>query len=111
MAYIEVASSPKGYLFSQTKYVADILHRAQLIDSKTVDTPIKLHAKFSASDGVPLDDPTKYRELVGCLVYLTVTQPDIAYTVHVISQFVSATRSTHWATLLRILRYIHETMF
>jgi hypothetical protein len=108
---IEVASSPDGYLLTQTKYVTDILHRAQLTDDKRVDTPIELHAKFSASDGVPLDDPTTYRELVGCLVYLTVTRPDISYAVHVISQFVCAPRSTHWAALLRILRYIRGTMF
>ncbi|GFS40400.1 anaphase-promoting complex/cyclosome 2 [Actinidia rufa] len=56
---IEVASSPKGYLLSQTKYIIDILHRANL----TVDTPLKLHAKFSATDGVLLEDPTLYREL------------------------------------------------
>jgi hypothetical protein len=108
---IEVASSSDGYLLTQTKYATDILHRAQLTDDKVVDTPIELHAKFSPSDGVPLADPTEYRELVGCLVYLTVTRPDISYAVHVISQFVCAPRSTHWAALLRILRYVRGTMF
>jgi hypothetical protein len=107
---IEVASSPQGYLLGQSKYASDILHRAHLTDTKTVDTPLELHAKFSASDGIPLEDPTEYRELVGCLVYLTVTRPDIAYAVHIISQFVSAPRSTHWAALLRILRYVRSTL-
>ncbi|XP_058187678.1 uncharacterized mitochondrial protein AtMg00810-like [Rhododendron vialii] len=108
---IEVASSPKGYLLTQTKYVTDILHRAQLTDDKNIDTPIELHVKFSDSDGVPLADPTEYRELVGSLVYLTVTRPDIAYAVHIVSQFVCAPQSTHWAALLRILRYVRGTMF
>lgn len=58
-----------------------MLHRANLPDDKVVDTPI--------------GDPTPYRELVGCPVYLTVTRPDIAYTAHIVSQFVSASRSTH----------------
>ena len=107
---IEVASSPKGYLLSQTKYATDVLHRARFTDNKTVDTPLELHVKFSASDGVPLDDPTEYRELVGCLVYLTVTRPDIAYAVHIVSQFVSAPRTTHWAAVLRILRYLRGTL-
>ncbi|GFS43672.1 hypothetical protein Acr_00g0086360 [Actinidia rufa] len=49
---IEVASSPKGYLSSQTKYITDIIHRVNLTDDKTVDTPLELHAKFSAIDGV-----------------------------------------------------------
>ncbi|GFS36115.1 hypothetical protein Acr_00g0044150 [Actinidia rufa] len=60
---IEVASSPKGYLLSQTKYIIDILHRANFTDDKTVDTPLELHVEFSATHGVLLEDPTLYREL------------------------------------------------
>ncbi|GFZ14564.1 hypothetical protein Acr_24g0007540 [Actinidia rufa] len=82
---IEVASSPKGYLLSQTKYITDIIHRASLTDDKTVDTLLELHAKLSATDGVLLEDATLYRELVGCLVYLTITRPDISYAVHIVS--------------------------
>ncbi|GFZ13131.1 hypothetical protein Acr_23g0015160 [Actinidia rufa] len=85
---IGVASSPKGYLLSQTKYITNILHRANLTDDKIVNTPLEIHAaKFSATDGVLLEDPTIYRALVGCLVYLTVTRPDISYVVHIVSQF------------------------
>ncbi|XP_028119052.1 uncharacterized protein LOC114316564 [Camellia sinensis] len=69
---IEVVTSPSGYLLFQTKYARDILSCANLTDDKIVDTPLELHAMFSASDGIPLDDPTLYRELVGCLVYLTI---------------------------------------
>ncbi|KAF7132693.1 hypothetical protein RHSIM_Rhsim09G0127800 [Rhododendron simsii] len=59
---IEVASSLQGYLLGQSKYVTDILHRARLTDTKTVDTPdtpLELHAKFSASDG---DNHANYEE-------------------------------------------------
>ncbi|CAL5443960.1 unnamed protein product [Camellia sinensis] len=108
---IEVASSPKGYFLSQAKYANEVIHRARLTDTKLSDTPIELNVKLNTTDGVPLDDPTLYRELVGCLVYLTVTRPDLTYAVHVISQFVSAPRSTHWAALLRILRYLRSTIF
>ena len=52
-----------------------------------------------------------YRELVGCLIYLTVTCPDIVYAVHIVSQFVSTPRTTHWVALLRILRYARDTIF
>ena len=52
-----------------------------------------------------------YRRLVGSLVYLIVTRPDISYAVHQVSQYLSAPRSTHYATVLRILRYLKGTFF
>ena len=75
---IKVAYLPRGYLLSQSKYIVDILKRAKLTDNKTVDTLIKVNAKYSSSDGVPLSYPTLYRTIVGSLVYLTITRLGIA---------------------------------
>uniref|UniRef100_A0A2N9G1J0 Uncharacterized protein n=1 Tax=Fagus sylvatica TaxID=28930 RepID=A0A2N9G1J0_FAGSY len=94
-----------------TKYTSDLLSRAGLTDHKIVDTPIELNARLTPSSGELLPDPTLYRQLVGSLVYLTVTRPDISYAVHQVSQFMSAPRSTHYAAVLRILRYLKGTLF
>ena len=91
---IEVAYSLRGYLLSQSKYVAYILEWVRLTDNKTIDTPIEVTANYSSSDGVSLSDPTLYRTIVKSLVYLTITHPDIAYVVHVVSKL-----------LLRLLGY------
>ena len=61
--------------------------------------------------GKPLSNPSLYKRLVGSLVYLTVTRPDISYAVHQVSQYLSAPRSTHYAAVLRILRYLKGTLF
>ena len=61
--------------------------------------------------GESLSDANLYRQLVGSLIYLTVTRPDISYAVHVVSQFMVAPRSLHYAVVLIILRYLKGTIF
>jgi hypothetical protein len=67
------------------------------------------HLSLRPTDGTPLQDPSRYRHLVGSLVYLTVTRLDIAHAVQILSQFVSAPTSVHYGHLLRVLRYLRGT--
>ncbi|KAL7617817.1 hypothetical protein Lser_V15G02567 [Lactuca serriola] len=108
---IEVAQSKKGYLLSQTKYISDLFTRAGLSDNQTVDTPLETNARYSPTDGIPLSDLNLYRTVVGSLVYLTVTCPDIAHAIHIVNQFVTAPTSVHWGAVLRIMRYLCGTQF
>ncbi|RVW25707.1 Retrovirus-related Pol polyprotein from transposon RE1 [Vitis vinifera] len=85
---IEVSRSKKGMFLSQRKYVLDLL--------KETD------------DGDPFYNPERYRRVVGKLNYLTVTRPDIAYAVSVVSQFTSAPTIKHWAALEQILCYLKK---
>jgi hypothetical protein len=66
---------------------------------------------YSSSDGLPLIDPILYPTIVGSLVYLTITRPDIAYVVHIVSQFIASPTIVHWAAVLCILRYLWGTVF
>ncbi|GJR33249.1 retrovirus-related pol polyprotein from transposon TNT 1-94 [Tanacetum coccineum] len=105
---IKVASSPKGYLLSQSKYICDLLDR---VDKMVEDIPIDAKAKYTPTDVDPLPDPSLYRTIVGSLIYLTVTHPDISYAIHIVSQFVLAPTTVHWAAVLHILRYLRGTQF
>ncbi|KAG9454499.1 hypothetical protein H6P81_007403 [Aristolochia fimbriata] len=86
---LEVLPLDDGYGLSLVKYASDLLNRAGLSDSKVCDSPMELNAKFWPADGELLSDPTLYRQLVGGLLYLIISRPDISYAVHVVSQFMS----------------------
>jgi hypothetical protein len=103
---LEVAYNPKGYLLAQQKYATDLVTRAGLADSRIVYTPLELNHNLRFNVGVSLSDPTRYRQLVGSLIYLTITHPDIAHVVNTLSQFMSTPTSVHFAHLLRLLRYV-----
>lgn len=62
--------------------------------------------KLYATEGKKLDDPTRYRKMVGSLIYLTLTQPDIAFVVGVLSRFMQDPRKPHMVAMKEILKYI-----
>ena len=108
---LEVYSSVYGYYFTQAKYTSDLISRVSITDSKIVDTPIEYNYHLNSHDGESLFDVTLYRQLVWSLIYLTITRPDISYAVHVVSQFMTAPRSPYYAIVLKILRYLKDTIF
>ncbi|CAL8165838.1 unnamed protein product [Prunus armeniaca] len=75
---IEIASSSKGLFLNQCKYVLDLLQETGMLDTKPFITPIDCKAKLGL-DGELLADASYYLRLVGRLIYLTVTCPDICY--------------------------------
>ena len=108
---LEITYSTDGLYITQAKYASELLSRGGLTNSKIVDTPIELNAHLTPAGGKSLSNPSLYRRLVGSLVYLTVTRLDISYAVHQVSQYLSAPRSTHYAAVLCILRYLKGTLF
>ncbi|XP_065637377.1 uncharacterized mitochondrial protein AtMg00810-like [Quercus suber] len=108
---LEVTSSFDGYYHSQAKYAFDVFSKAGITNNKTVSTPLEYNAKLTPLDGEPISDATRYRQLVGSLIYLIVTCPDISHAVDMVSKFMDAPRSVHYAAVLRILRYVKGTLY
>jgi hypothetical protein len=103
---LEVHHRAKGIFVNQHKYIQDLITLAGLEDTSSVDTPMEVNVKYRKNEGDLLDDPTLYRHLVGSLIYLTTTRPDISYVVHQVSQFMSSPQHLHLAAVRRIIRYL-----
>jgi transposase InsO family protein len=103
---IEVARSKTGISLSQRKYTLDILQDTGYLGSKPVATPMEPNLKLMPDEGDFVDDPDTYRRLVGKLIYLTITRPDISYAVSIVSQFMTNPRVPHMNAVIRILKYL-----
>jgi hypothetical protein len=102
---IEVYRSKLGIFLSQRKYVLDLLAETCMLDGKHVDTSIvQNHCLAEYSDRVPTNKE-RYQKLMGRLIYLSHTCPNIAYAVSLISQFMHKPSEIHMKVTLRVLRY------
>jgi hypothetical protein len=83
-----------------------------MTDCKSMPTSMVMNLKKinEASSNLGEIDPHPYRQLIGSLMYLVNTRPDICYTVNVLSQFMSQLRQTHWIAVKHVLRYLRGTV-
>ena len=72
---------------------------------------MEYNAKLTPLDGKPISDAIRYRQLVGSLIYLTITRSNISHVVGMVSKFMDAPRSVHYTAILRILRYVKGTLY
>ncbi|XP_060670943.1 secreted RxLR effector protein 161-like [Ziziphus jujuba] len=71
---------------------------------------MEVNAKLSAYEGKDLEDATMYQQLVGSLIYLTLTRPDISFAVGVVSRYMQSPKKPHLEAVRRILRYVKGTI-
>eukprot|EP00253_Pinus_taeda_P009952 PITA_09952 len=86
---VEVWQTENHIFLSQSKYAKNLVDRFRMQDCKPATTPMELGLKLSAHSSSPLVDETLFRQLVGSLIYLTATKPDISFAVSYISRFIS----------------------
>eukprot|EP00253_Pinus_taeda_P026180 PITA_26180 len=93
---IEVWQTENNIFLSQSKYAKNLVDRFRMQDCKPPTTPMEPGLKLSAQSSSPPMDETLFRQLVGSLIYLTATRPDISFSVSYISRFMSAPKADHW---------------
>ncbi|KAA0060528.1 hypothetical protein IC582_014265 [Cucumis melo] len=106
---MEVTRSKEGISMSQRKYTLDLLTKTSTSGCRPADTPIEFNYKLrNSNDQVPVDKE-QYQRLVGKLIYLSHTRPDIFFAVSAISKFMQAPYEKHMEAVNRILRYLKNT--
>ena len=107
---IEIARSHTGTFVNQRKYIMDILTDAGLTAAKPARFFVVKGLQLSTETGELLSSPKTYRRIVGRLLYLTLTRPDISYAVQHLSQFLQAPRQPHYEAAIHVLRYLKGTI-
>ncbi|KAL2231133.1 uncharacterized protein LOC110012714 [Sesamum indicum] len=102
---LELAHSKQGLVVTQHKYAQDIIKDVGLKNGKNSTTPLPPGLKLSADAGAALTDPSRYRRLVGRLLYLGFTRPDLCYVVQQLSQHLQQPCEKHWETAIHVVRY------
>ncbi|RDX60598.1 hypothetical protein CR513_61247, partial [Mucuna pruriens] len=102
---IEVAYSKQGIFISQRKYVLDLFKETEKLGCKISRVPIEQNHRIGCEES-PIIEKSQYHRLVGKLIYLFHTRPDISHVVSVVSQFMHDPRERHLQAVERILQYL-----
>jgi len=90
-----IFQTDQGLFLCQKKYTKDLLQETNMALYRPLKVPLTPNLKLYAHTGTPLEDPNKFRRLVGKLIYLSITRPDISFAIHFLSQFMSHPTDAH----------------
>ncbi|GJR63170.1 retrovirus-related pol polyprotein from transposon TNT 1-94 [Tanacetum coccineum] len=107
---LQIKQMEDGILFNQSKYIKDMLKKFGLEDSKPTKTPMSTEIKLTKDDEVDSVDSSKYRGIIGSLLYLTSSRTDIMFSVGLCARFQENPKTTHLEAVKRTFRDIRGTM-
>ena len=107
---MQVWQNTDGIFLRQGKYVVEILKRFGMMDYKAMATPLASNLKLLSDASLESVDATMYRQIIGSLMYLMNTRPDICFAVNTLSQFLTDPRNVHLIATKHVLRYLMGTV-
>ncbi|KAK9157323.1 hypothetical protein Scep_003897 [Stephania cephalantha] len=106
---MEIKQCEYEVFICQKKYAKEILKKLKLEDCKEMNIPMNQNEKFCKEDGANKIDEAHFRSLIGCLMYLTATRPDILNDMSILSQFMHCASEFHLMAAKRVIKYVKGT--
>jgi hypothetical protein len=106
---LQICQRNKGIFISQTKYIREMLKKFGMEDCKPVSTPMQTSCKLSKDDDSKDADQRQYRSMIGNLLYVTTSRPDVMQEVGQVARFQAAPKESHVMEVKRIFRYLKGT--
>jgi hypothetical protein len=103
---LEVWQSPKKIFFNQGKYAVEILKRFDMLECKSMNTPMETKLKLLIDTSLELVDAMLCKQVIGLLMYLTNTRPDVCFSMNTLSQFLVESRRVHIIVAKHVMRYL-----
>jgi hypothetical protein len=107
---LEVWKSPERIFLNQGKYAVEILKRFDMLECKSMNTCMEAKPKLLVDTSSELIDATLYRQIIGSLMYLMNTRPDICFFMNTLSQFLVEPRHVHLVATKHVMRYPKGTI-
>ena len=106
---MEIKQSEHEVFIGHKKYAKEILKKFKLNECKEIRTPLNQKEKLNKDDGTSRIDQTYFRSMIGCLMYLTATKPNILNVVSILSWFIHCASEMHLKVAKRVIRYVKGT--
>jgi hypothetical protein len=93
----------------QGKYIKDMLKKFRMEDANGISTPMRINGSLDNDKSGNMVDQTMYRSMIGSLLYVTASRPDIMFSVYMCARFQASPKESHLKGTKRILRYLKHT--
>jgi Asp-tRNA(Asn)/Glu-tRNA(Gln) amidotransferase C subunit len=106
---LQIRQSNQGIFIFQTKYIREMIKRFGMEDCKSITTPMQTNCKLRKDDDSKSTDQRKYKSMIGILLYVTTSRPDVMQAVGQVAQFQATPKESHVLEVKRIFRYLKGT--